>query len=186
MNKKIILLASLAALHMSCNQAKKEKLVAVVEQNNNKAIETNQEPSEGYTLMKNYCYACHNPNTASHDDILAPPFKGVKMHYTRQYDNKKDFVDAMVNWVQNPDENKALMRGAVNKFKVMVKLPLPTADLKKIAEYIYENDVEEPEWMEAHMKENQGGKMGKGKGKNRDNKNKECNHKEGESCGNNC
>lgn len=195
MNKKVILLVSVVALFMSCNQTEKERFVALTAENNNIAFNTNQAPSEGYTLMKNNCYVCHNPNTASHDDIVAPPFKGVKMHYTRQYDNKKDFVEAMVSWVQNPDENKALMRGAVNKFKVMPKLPLPSSDLKKIAEYIYENDVDEPAWMKEHMKENQGGKMGKGNGKGigkgngkgkMKNKNMECNNKDGKSCGNGC
>ena len=114
--------------------------------------------------MKNNCYACHNPNTESHGDILAPPFKAVKMHYNREYDTKEDFVKAIVNWVQNPEEDKALMFGAVKRFKVMPKLPLPTKNLEKIANYIYDNDVEEPKWMEEHMKEHKGGKMGKGEG----------------------
>ena len=164
--KKVILLASFVVLLMSCNQTKKEKNTEVLALNTEVNAVTNQKGSEDYTLMKNNCYACHNPNTASHDDILAPPFKAVKMHYNREYDNKKDFVDAMVNWVQNPEEDKALMFGAVRKFKVMPKLPLPTEDLEKIASYIYENNVEEPEWMEEHMKGHKKG-MGKGKGKGR-------------------
>ena len=184
MNKKVILLVSIVALFMSCNQTKKEGFVSITETNKDLALLTNQEPNEGYTLMKNNCYVCHNPNTASHDDILAPPFKAVKMHYNREYDNKKDFVDAMVNWVQNPEEDKALMFGAVRRFKVMPKLPLPTEDLEKIATYIYENNVEEPEWMEEHMKEHKGEKgMGKGKMKN---EKKGCDHKDGKSCANGC
>ena len=183
MNKKVILLAGLVALFTSCNQTKKETLIAVVAENDYVAVEINSEPNEGYTLMKNNCYACHNPNTASHDDILAPPFKGVKMHYMRKYDTKKEFVDAMVNWVQNPTEDKALMRGAVSKFKVMPKLPLPTEDLEKIATYIYENDVDEPKWIESHMKEKQGNKKGKGMMK----KNGKGSHtKDEKTCGNDC
>lgn len=164
MKKKVILLVSIVVLFMSCNQTKKEGLVNVTETDKDIAVTTNQEPSEGYSLMKNNCYACHNPNATSHDDILAPPFKAVKMHYIREYDNKKDFVDSMVNWVQNPEEDKALMFGAVKRFKIMPKMPLPNEDLEKIAEYIYDNDVEEPEWMEEHMKEHKKEKMGKGKG----------------------
>lgn len=164
MNKKVILLVSVVALLMSCNQTKKETPVNVTEVNKDVSLLVNQEPSEGYTLMKNNCYACHNPNTASHDDIIAPPFKAVKMHYNRGYDTKEDFVNAMVNWVQNPVEDNALMFGAVKRFKVMPALPLSVKDLEKIATYIYDNDVEEPEWMEEHMKEEQGGKMGQGKG----------------------
>lgn len=183
--KKLILSLGLVALFISCNQSKKEEFVYITEANRDRNLLTNQQLSEGYTLMKNNCYACHNPNAASHDDILAPPFKGVKMHYNRQYNNKEDFVNAVVDWVQNPDEDKALMYGAVKRFKIMPKLPLPTKDLEKIASYIYENDVDEPEWMEEHMKEKQGGKKGKGNGMMKKGK-KGCNHKDGKSCENGC
>lgn len=120
---------------------------------------------EGYTLMKSNCYICHNPNTASHDDIIAPPFKGVKMHYTKQYRNKEEFVDAIGNWVLDPSEGKALMYGAVNQFKVMPKMTLDKKDLEKIASYLYDNDPDEPEWMDEHMKEEKGKGQGQGKGK---------------------
>lgn len=159
--KNLILSLGLVALFTSCNQTKNEKFVDVLKVEKDLAILVNKQPNEGYNLMKNNCYVCHNPNTASHDDILAPPFKAVKMHYTGQYDRKEEFVNAMVDWVQNPDEEKALMFGAVKRFNVMPKLPLPTEDLEKIATYIYENDVDEPEWMEEHMKEMKG-KMGTG------------------------
>jgi len=185
MNKKVILIASIAVLLMSCNQTKKEKGTEVMALNTDITTVATQNDSEGYTLMKNNCYACHNPNTTSHDDIIAPPFKAVKMHYNREYDTKEDFVAAMVNWVQNPEEDKALMFGAVRRFNVMPKLPLPTQDLKKIATYIYDNDVEEPEWMGKHMKEEHGGKMGKGKGMGKG-KMKGCNHKDGKSCAKGC
>ncbi|MCF6280145.1 MAG: c-type cytochrome [Flavobacteriaceae bacterium] len=170
MNKKVILLVSVAFLFMSCNQTKKEEFVNITEANKDLDLLTNQEKSKGYTLMKNNCYVCHNPNTASHDDILAPPFKAVKMHYNRAYSTKEEFVNAMVNWVQNPEEDKALMFGAVKRFKVMPKLPLPTKDLEKIATYIYDNDLEEPKWMEKHMKNKKNG----------------CNHKNGKTCENKC
>jgi len=169
MNKNVILLVSTVILLMSCNQTKKEEIVAITKVNKEIFILDNDKNSEGYTLMKNNCYVCHNPNTSSHDDILAPPFKAVKMHYTRQYNTKEGFVNAMTNWVQNPSKDNVLMPGAVNKFKIMPKLPLPTEDLEKIATYIYDNDVESPNWMGEHMKGN-----------------KKCNHKKGESCSTKC
>jgi len=158
--KKAILAVGLAALTASCNQTKQTDYVVADTQ-----IITgdNQQANEGYELMKTNCYVCHNPKAVSHDSIIAPPFKAVKMQYTIAYNTKTNFVNAIVNWVQNPEEEKALMRGAVNKFKVMPKLPLPIQDLEKIAAYIYDNDVEEPVWMQAHMKEMQGNGMGKGK-----------------------
>ncbi len=168
MYKKVILLVSIMAVLTSCNETKKEKSVTESIAKN-KAVAGKTQENEGYTLMKNSCYACHNPKAKSHDDIIAPPFKAVKKNYAKKNDNKKDFVNAVVNWVQNPTEDKALMLGAVKRFKVMPKLPLPTEDLNKIAEYLYDNEVEKPDWMDAHMKEMQGKGMGKGKGKNRKN-----------------
>ncbi|MGM1056484.1 MAG: c-type cytochrome [Bacteroidota bacterium] len=157
--KNKILVAVLVVLFASCNQTKKSEYQVARTQILTKDY---QLVNEGYELMKTNCYACHNPNSASHDDILAPPFKAVKMHYKRAYNDRADFINAMVNWVQNPNEDKALMQGAVNKFKVMPKLPLPTKDLEKIAAYLYDNEVEEPVWMSDHMKEMQGNGMGKG------------------------
>lgn len=157
MKKITILLLSIVTLFMSCNQSnKKNAYTASSHIDNVEEAGSHLKRDNGYTLMKNNCYACHNPNIKSHDEILAPPFKAVKMHYMREYDNKEKFVDAMVDWVQHPDEEKALMFGAVKRFKVMPKLALSTEDLEKIAAYIYDNDVEQPEWMEEHMKERKG------------------------------
>ena len=122
MKTKIILFVSTAIIMISCNQEKgKEnpRLLAI----NTIGMVSSTLQDEAYRLTKNNCYACHNPNAASHDVIIAPPFRAVKMHYTRRYDTKEEFVDAVVKWVQNPSKDKALMRGAVNKFNVMPMLP---------------------------------------------------------------
>ncbi len=161
MKEKVILLASVVALLISCNHAKKEsKYLDLASANLKEKTTLKLQVDDSYTLMKNNCYACHNPNSASHDEIIAPPFRAVKMHYTREHDNKEDFVNAVVNWVQNPTEDKALMFGAIKRFKVMPKMELEKKDLEKIAIYLYDNPVEEPEWMDGHMK-------GMGKGKNK-------------------
>ncbi len=105
----------------------------------------------GYDLLKNNCYVCHNPAAKSHDDLLAPPLMAVKMRYSKQYTSKEEFIAAIVDWVQHPTEEKALMKGAVNKFKVMPPLPIEVEKIKKIAAYIYENDLEQPTWLPEHM-----------------------------------
>jgi len=168
MYTKVILLASIMAVLISCNETKKEKTDTepIVQK---KTIVDNLQENEGYTLMKNNCYVCHNPEAKSHNEIIAPPFIAVKRRYNRQYENNEEFVSAVVNWVQNPNEKDALMRGAVREFKVMPKLPLDTEILKKIANYMYKNKMEEPEWFGEHEKEMHGEGMGMGKGKNRKN-----------------
>ena len=106
----------------------------------------------GFDLLKENCYVCHNPAAKSHDDLLAPPLMAVKMRYSKQYTSKEEFIAAIVDWVQHPTEEKALMKGAVNNFKVMPSLPIEVDEIKKIAAYIYENDLEQPNWFPEHMK----------------------------------
>ncbi len=129
--------------------------------------ETAADQSEGYTLFKNNCYACHSVTSASHDEIIAPPMVAVKRRYKMNYTSKEAFVDAVVNWSKDPKEEKALMRGAVKQFKVMPTQVFKEEDLQKIAAYIYDNEIEKPEWFEVHFKEEHGGEgngMGQGRG----------------------
>lgn len=128
--------------------------VLVNSQNNSKATLTD---SEGYRLLKTYCYVCHNPNVTSHDQMLAPPIMMVKKHYKPAYPNKQDFIDAIVSWVHHPSKEKALMPGAVRKFKIMPPLAYPENDLKIIAEYIFDNEQEKPAMMQ-QMQGNKGNK----------------------------
>jgi len=111
------------------------------------------EVSEGYALMKSQCYACHNPESPSHDEILAPPFAAVKMRYQMFYRSEEEFVSAVVKWTMDPQESEALMRGAVDRFKTMPKQPFKEDEIQKIATYIFNNKLEEPEWFDAHQKE---------------------------------
>lgn len=171
--KKSSLIICIAFLLLSCNLSKekinKEDICKIAQKEI--AVDT----LDSYVLMKTNCYICHNPNTISHDSIIAPPFVAIKRRYSMQYSNKEDFVAAVVNWGLNPDEEKALMRGAVMEYKVMPKLYLEANVLEKIATYLYENEVEQPKWFETHFEEmhGQGQGMGKGIGRrmNKNNKN---------------
>ncbi len=102
------------------------------------------------------CFACHNPKAPSHDEILAPPFAAVKFRYQMMYKTKEEFAQAVYDYVTNPTEEKALMFGAVRRFGVMPALPLPEEQIKSIAYYIYDNDVEAPEWFAEHFEEQHG------------------------------
>jgi mono/diheme cytochrome c family protein len=114
------------------------------------------EENEGLLLMEQNCYACHNPNAKSHDELLAPPFAAIKRRYSKEYDNQNDFVAAIVNYATSPDSNKALMRGAINEFGLMPALPIGKDKLSEIANYLYKNRPEEPEWFQEHFKEMHG------------------------------
>jgi len=116
--------------------------------------------SENYLLLKQQCLICHG-GAISHDKLIAPPMIAVKRRYKMQYDSKEAFVNGMVAWATNPTSEQALMRGAVKEFNLMPKPATSEKDLILIAKFIYENELEEPEWFGAHFKKMQegGGKI---------------------------
>jgi len=147
--KYVICLVFSLMLFLSCD-GKKEN-ASEVKDGQYKVMSS--ESSEGYELLKNRCYACHSPISSSHDVIIAPPMAAVKLRYSRSYDNKDEFVEAMVSMTMNPAKEKVLMRGAVDKFQLMPKQAFKEEDMVKVATYIYENKLEEPTWFAAHEKE---------------------------------
>ena len=158
MKKNIVYLFLFVVLFTSCNENKKELTQVDAKMSN---VVYSKE-SEAYTLLKNQCYACHSINSASHDDIIAPPMVAVKKRYLRLYDDKEEFVEAVSKWALNPEPDNAIMRGAVSQFKVMPKQIFKEVELKKIAEYIYANELEKPDWFMAHEKEMHSGGKGRG------------------------
>lgn len=107
--------------------------------------------NEAQQLVTNNCYSCHSPSSSSHDEIIAPPMIAIKTRYLKEYNSEKDFVDAIVSYAKNPTKLKALMKGAVNKFGVMPQQNFSKKDLQKIAKYIYNNPIKEPEWFKDHF-----------------------------------
>jgi len=117
---------------------------------------TNSESSavdQGYVLLKGYCYSCHAPNSASHDQIVAPPMAAVKTRYLMTYPDKATFVAKMSAFMLAPKPEEALMKDAVQRFNLMPAMSIGEEHLEKIITYIYDNEMEEPAWFEQHQKE---------------------------------
>jgi len=162
---KLYILTILAVFFIlsSCNRTKevskpKKESIALID---SKIIQ-----SESYLLLKNKCYACHSVKSKSHDEIIAPPMVAVKRRYQMNYNNREDFINAIVNWAKDPKEENALMFGAVQQFKVMPKQQFYEEDLELIAAYMYDNEIERPEWFETHFQKEHGG-QGKGRRRKR-------------------
>jgi len=155
--KGFILLTLVSSLFFSCNDSKKKGY---------SAYDTQKEISEhpGKKLMETNCYVCHSP-TASHDDRIAPPMIAIKKHYITDTTTKSEFINAMQTWIKNPNTEDAKMLGAVKRFGVMPKTPYPEETIMQIADYMFDHDIEQPEWFEAHYKDERGGHGGKGMGK---------------------
>lgn len=110
---------------------------------------------EGKKLMESQCFLCHNVSK-SHDGRIAPPMIAIKAHYIKEGTTKEDFMKEFVSFVKKPTKEKAKMRGAVKKFGVMPYQQFNENDIKKIAEYIYEYEIEEPTWFKEHWQERKG------------------------------
>ncbi|EGV43388.1 DUF3365 domain-containing protein [Bizionia argentinensis JUB59] len=159
MNLKWTILSFAFLLVVSCknNNEKKSDYVDTV------AINKQQE-HPGKKLMEVNCYVCHSP-TASHDDRIAPPMVAIKRHYLNDGISKADFISDIQSYVKNPNEADSRMRGAVKRFGVMPKAQYPEKTVAQIADYLYDYDVEQPEWFDDHVKEQGDKGRGKGRGK---------------------
>lgn len=156
--KKVILLLVFMHSFFSCKEANQP---SYSKKNNEVANKTQQH--EGKKLMETKCYVCHSPS-ASHDDRIAPPMIAIKKHYISSETTKEEFVQSIQNFVKHPTKEVAKMRGAVRRFGVMPKQVFLEQDIEKIAAYLFDNDIDQPEWFESHFNEEKGKKKGNGKG----------------------
>lgn len=154
--KSFILLFSLSILVTGCKHQKDpyESISAT-----NTTME-NEHP--GKALMEKNCYLCHSPS-ADHDNRIAPPMIAIKKHYINSSTTKDEFKKAMQAWIKNPLDSMAKMRGAVRRFGLMPKAFYPEETIDQISEYLYDYEIEQPDWFEDHTnktKRKQQGKKG--------------------------
>jgi len=146
MKKSILSILVVAVFTIiSCNSKKEEVLVQTTQEKLEHIMETKKEVkinSKGYELMKTNCFVCHmeKPDPSKKGQMIAPPMLRVQEHYKPSYPKKEDFVTAIKTWVNNPNEDKVMMPGAVRKFNLMPKLAVTDADLQLIAETLYTID----------------------------------------------
>lgn len=133
----------------SCNSGKKENTPDLNTENSmeenasvNREASQNVADSQGYFLMQQKCYICHfeRPEPSKSNQMIAPPMLMVQQHYKPAYPNKEDFINAVVAIIQDPSQENTLMPGAVKKFNIMPKLIYEEAELRLIAEAMYDYD----------------------------------------------
>jgi len=132
---------------VSCQNDKKE-FQPIKEKNN--TYELTQE-HEGKKLMETNCYLCHSPNAGENEGRIAPPMVAIKARYIdKEGYNKDEFIAAMTSFVKNPTEDKALMYGAVKKHGLMPRQVFPEGSVEKIAEFMFDYQIEAPSWFKEH------------------------------------
>ncbi|GHC62174.1 c-type heme family protein [Ulvibacter litoralis] len=154
--KNITYLIFLSVLLYSCQETKHKEYSA-----SQKQVEVNH---PGKKLMETNCYVCHSPS-ATMEDRIGPPMIAIKKHYIGENTSKDEFVKAMQAWIENPNEKDAKMYGAVKRFGVMPKQAYPSETIAQIADYMFDYDIEQPEWFEEHYNSKNGGKQSQGQKK---------------------
>ena len=140
----IILIASIALV--SCNNSKNNGYEIA-----NLLKPQTEEDYPGKKLMETNCYVCHSP-TANQSDRIGPPMIAIKKHYIDSDTSKEEFIASIQAWIKNPNKEDAKMFGAVKRFGVMPKQPFPEETIKVIADYMFDNKIEQPVWFEDHFK----------------------------------
>jgi cytochrome c553 len=122
----------------------------------NAALKLNaEELIEARALFQTHCYACHTPK-GNHDERVAPPMIAIKRHYINENTTQAQFVADVSKFVSMPSTDLSKMPGALRKFGMMLPLKVPEEDLTKIAKFIYQQDIEAPEWFEEHYQQEHG------------------------------
>ena len=150
--KTILLTIAFITQFVSCNKSNTQVFYA----ENNNVVKDSIHP--GKKLMETYCYTCHDLKN-SEQNRLAPPMIAVKKHYLFENSSKEDFIKDIQNWIANPTQENAKMFGAVRRFGVMPKQPFSEEIINQIADYMFDNDIEEPEWFEEHHQKKRGNRF---------------------------
>lgn len=140
----------LSILLLSCNNHKKETSIKL-KKDNSIIIIAKTKPS-GKKLLNTKCGLCHN-NSADFNNRIAPPFIAIKAHYINEKTTKKEFVNNFISFLENPTKQKAKLHGAVKRFGLMPYQKFNNDELKIIAEYLYDYEIEEPKWFKKHWQE---------------------------------
>jgi hypothetical protein len=158
----LILVSTLFALNacdntQSNNQTKLPKTETLL---NNSKLDTSSIVPNGFTLLENNCFVCHSPD-AKMEVRLAPPMEAVKRHYIDKETKEDEFTADLIKFINNPSEENTKMPGAVKKFGVMPKMSFSETELKAIANYNYNSELEKPYWFDKHYKEEKAKYSGK-------------------------
>ena len=99
----------------------------------------------GFKNLESNCFSCHNPNPAA-EMRLAPTLSEIKQAYVTEGTSYQAFEQAIISFVNEPAENNVKMPEALAQYGPMPKFGYSESQLKAIANYIYHQPVESPEW----------------------------------------
>lgn len=148
--KKAIFVLALIALTACSTEVETENYSEIVEEKEQIKEKPKHFP-EGKKIMETECFLCHNVATPE-DERVAPPMIGVKAHYIKEGTTKEEFMSEFMSFMKEPTQEKAKMHSAVKRFGVMPYQQFGEEKLTKIAEYLYDYQIEEPVWFAQHWR----------------------------------
>jgi len=150
---RALLFLTVLTLIFSCKQEKKtpEMEDAPVQTE----VQADDLAMRGEQMLATYCYQCHDPK-AEEENILAPPMIAIKNHYITEEVSKEDFVADMVLWMAKPRVENSKMPDAIEKWGLMNHQIYPDSVIIGIAQYMYDFEIEQPEWYQKHHEEMHG------------------------------
>ena len=151
---RALLFLTVLTLVFSCKQEKKTpEMVDTPAQTEDEAKELLA--MRGEKMLSTYCYQCHDPK-AEEANILAPPMIAVKNHYINENVSREDFVADLVLWMAKPRVENSKMPDAIEKWGLMNHQIYPDSVIIGIGQYMYDNEIEQPEWYQKHHEEMHG------------------------------
>jgi mono/diheme cytochrome c family protein len=97
---------------------------------------------DGKATFDVVCAACHSIDPPHK---LAPPMSHVARYYKRHFATEGEFVDAVVQWVLKPEQERSKMPAhVIENFGIMAAFPLPEPQLREVAKYVYTLAAPEP------------------------------------------
>jgi cytochrome c553 len=111
-----------------------------------------EELAAGFQLLETNCFACHSPK-GTMDARVAPPMIAIKKHYIDGNTTKATFTKDLIAFIDHLSEDISKMPGARRKFGLMPQMSLTNEQLTQIAAYLYETEIEAPDWFEEHYQQ---------------------------------
>ena len=112
----------------------------------------NKALSAGFQLLEQNCFSCHSPQGAL-DNRIAPPMIAIKKHYIEDGISKDAFIKSLTQFILNPTEENSKMPNAIKKLGLMPVMNFSELEIAQIANYIYDTELEAPDWFDKHYKE---------------------------------
>lgn len=135
----------LALAHNGCNNAPTEN-----ESQEDISDGTSVE-MEGLSIVDQNCISCHSPKGGA-DSRIAPPLAAIKQHYFKEGMSESEFVEQISTFLNSPSIEKSKMPMAVEKFGLMPNLGFSEEQYKAVATYLYQSELENPDWFEKDHK----------------------------------